>query len=881
MHVVDISIIVAFLLATLYIGFSSGKKIKTFSDYAIGNRKFSDFAICCTVAATCIGGSSTMGGVGKAYEIGITQFLAQIGMPISFIIIGSLLAHRFCNYYGCCSLGDMFFKSYGTIGKVLVGITGCIYEILSAGMQLMAMGIALSVLTGLPYIACLLISGGIIFIYTGRGGIKAVTFTDILQFVVIMVAIPILLITVISKIGGIHALVENLPQSHVTITGENFNRYLFLMFPLMLPTLSPIHVQRLLMTSNKKQGKKAYYNLCWIYLLVVIMTIFLGLSARVLFPALHHTDRALFTIISNCLPVGIFGVAVIGILAVLMSTADSTINSGSIMLVNDIILPFIKKEVSDAQKLKMSRISSFVIGIAAIIVISQATSLFEVKVFMRTLWLSIILGPLYFALFNMKISIRGLILSALIGLFTFIFWNVKIKPITKIDGLFPGLFANMITVLFFYFLGGRQKVFSKEKLEKIDQCEKAKTKKRLNVRDLQMRNNTILGLCLVFLQLMPLVFNANSLTYSKLMLTLVNGTMAILLIFGGSLELFEKGKRFQWLKLTTLFFCLPITSAYLFLTSSENGLHALTLLFSFIVMLSSVEKKQEAPMGIACFLTAFLTLILYFLNNCQLYWPETFAWKHSFYVIGYVAVLSLLRSNLNTLQQVKEQEKEIAIHRERYNMARSLSHDLISPLMAFHLLIENKKSGVFDEKEYQLLKNIATEMGDYVNDFIIGGLKTYAQLKPEDLNQCAISCIEKQKILNKNIEIQLQAQETILARVDTVLLRRIINNLLNVCRHTLPKDCSKIVIVVDYDSLNNPQILLQAASGGFSAKALNSMFIEDQKLGDEVELGISFPEFQDIVAKWHGKLQLIAQNDNAIIQILLPNKDNDSLTTKD
>ena len=54
MHIVDISIIVAFLIATLYIGFSSGKKIKTFSDYAIGNRKFSDFAILCTIVATFI-----------------------------------------------------------------------------------------------------------------------------------------------------------------------------------------------------------------------------------------------------------------------------------------------------------------------------------------------------------------------------------------------------------------------------------------------------------------------------------------------------------------------------------------------------------------------------------------------------------------------------------------------------------------------------------------------------------------------------------------------------------------------------------------------------------------------------------------------------------
>lgn len=376
------------------------------------------------------------------------------------------------------------------------------------------------------------------------------------------------------------------------------------------------------------------------------------------------------------------------------------------------------------------------------------------------------------------------------------------------------------------------------------------------------------------------MFNTNSLTYSKLLLTLVNGTMAILLIFGGSLELFAEEKRFQGLKLTTLFFCLPVTSAYLFLTSAENGLHLLILLFSFVVMLSSAEKKHEVPIGIACFLTAFLTLILYFYNNCQLCWPETFAWQHSFYVVGYVAVLFLLRSNLNTLQQIKEIEKEQEKYRERYLMARSLSHDLMSPLMAFHLLVGNKKKIELDERESQLLKNIANEMGSYIDDFVVGGLKDQSQLKLEDLNQCVLSCIEKQSILNKNFEIQLQAKETFFARVDAVLLRRIINNLLKTCMHALPNGCNTIVISIGNDPLGNTQIFLQPANGGFSAKALNSMFIEDQKLGDEVELGISFPEFQDIVAKWNGKLELIAHEDNAIIQILLPNKDHNKLIQK-
>ncbi len=672
MHIVDVTIIIAFLIATLRIGISSGKKIKTFSDYAIGNRKFSDFAIFCTVTATAIGGTTTMGGVGKSYEIGITQFLAQIGMPISFIIVGTFFARRFGNYYGCYSLGDMFYKAYGLTGKVLAGITGCIYEILGIGLQFIAMGTAVNILTGLSYMTSLLISASIILIYTGRGGIRAVTFTDVLQFMVLILAIPILLTTVLEKIGGAHAFVMQLPKSHITITGENFHRYLFLLFPLMLPTLSPIHIQRLLMTNNREQGVKAYYNLCWIYSFVAIMIIFLGLTAKVLFPHLHRADQALFTLITNCLPVGILGIAIIGILAVLMSTADSFLNSGSIMLVNDVILPFVKQDLQEATKLKMARIASLFIGIAAIIFASQRTGLFETKILVRTIWLSIILSPLYFLLFNMKISVKGLIISALIGLGTFILWNFNIKPITKIDGLFPGFFANVITVLFLYFLEGRQKVFSKEELLSIRCTELLQSKKRSSIRALQIQNNGVLGLCLVFLQLMPLVFDTSSLTYSKLILTLINGTMVILLIFGGSLEIFVKQERFQWLKLTTLFFCLPITSAYLIITSTENGLHILTLLFSFIIMVANIEKKHEKFMILACVFTIFLTIIIYLKNNCNLCWPKTFAWKHICYLISYLTILFLLRSNLNTLQQ----EKELAVYRERNAMAQSLSQAL-------------------------------------------------------------------------------------------------------------------------------------------------------------------------------------------------------------
>ena len=493
-------------------------------------------------------------------------------------------------------------------------------------------------------------------------------------------------------------------------------------------------------------------------------------------------------------------------------------------------------------------------------------SIFETRILIRTLWISIIIFPLYLLLFNMKVSIKGLLLSIIAGLGTFISWTIYLKPITNIDGMFPGFFANAMTMVFFYFWDGRQKVFSEEELEQKRLAEEVQTKKQPDVRELQGRNNVVLGLCLLFLQLIPLAFDLTALTYPKLLLVLANGTMAILLIFGGSLEIFAKEKHFQWLKLITLFFCLPVTSVYLLLTSQENGLHMLTLLLYFVVMSLSIEAKNKRKMLITCTLTILVASILFQKNHCTLCWPETFAWQHSFYLFGYLAVLFLLQSTLAMLKK----EKQLVAYHERYTMARSLSHDLTTPLVALRIFIDQKKDS-FAPEEYRILKTINNEMSSYVEHFILGNLKEGVPLKSVELNESIVSCIEKQKILSRQkFDVQLQAKGTVFARVDAVLFRRIINNLLKICTHALPQGCKTVIVSLEETPQGKAKVLLQAAQGHISAILIQSMFTEDQKLSDEIDLGISFREFQDIVTKWHGKLEMITHDDDAFFQMTIP-----------
>ena len=123
MSLIDVCIVCVFLYSTLHIGLKASKGVKSFKDYAIGNKKFSDFVIFCTLAASCIGGTCTMGCVGKTYSVGIAQLIVQLGVPMSLLIVSLVLARRFYYYHGCYSLGDMFFRAYGKPGKFLAGAT--------------------------------------------------------------------------------------------------------------------------------------------------------------------------------------------------------------------------------------------------------------------------------------------------------------------------------------------------------------------------------------------------------------------------------------------------------------------------------------------------------------------------------------------------------------------------------------------------------------------------------------------------------------------------------------------------------------------------------------------------------------------------------------
>jgi Na+/proline symporter len=208
--------------------------------------------------------------------------------------------------------------------------------------------------------------------------------------------------------------------------------------------LYPTFIQRALINKNPAQTTKAIYIKSAIYFLFVICIILNGLIAYNLYPN-QPSNLMLPYLINTIIPFGVQGVVITGLLAAVMSTADSDLNVTSISLVKDIFNPIFK--VQNQQKLLfIARIVNIIIGSFAIVIALKFNSVVDLIIFITGFWGPVILVPLIMGLFNIIVPIKIMILSSVSGICTFLIWghlNLALEYF-NLQGVFIGTMTSLI-----------------------------------------------------------------------------------------------------------------------------------------------------------------------------------------------------------------------------------------------------------------------------------------------------------------------------------------------------------------------------------------------------------------------------------------------------
>jgi hypothetical protein len=484
----DLVIFSSFLVINLLVGLFYSRGVTNISEYAIGKRDFSTATIVATLVATWIGAGFFSYTLIETYRQGLYFLIPTLGDSLGLMIVGYFFAPRMGEFLGKLSVAEAMGDLFGKKVKFVTVITGIIACIGGLGIQFKVSGKVLELIFGTSGTYATLLSAAIVILYSTFGGIRAVTFTDVIQFFTFGCIIPIIATIAWDAISD-HQVVVNTLTTNPSFDFKqvfdfgNFKFYqmLFLLTFFLVPQFSPMIFQRALMANSPAQIARSF-NIAGFFCLI-IQLIIASISIFILSdnPNLNP-DNLLSYIIDHYAYLGFKGLIAVGIMAVIMSSADSVINSMSVMFAHDLCKPLGFKWSNN--ELLVSRVFSVVSGVFAIYFALKVDSILNLVKLAWGFYAPVVAIPLIFAIFGFRSSGKSVLIGMIAAIITIFVWKLKIEQHTDIDSFVPGVAASIIFLFgSHYFLkqpGGWVGIKDKNMFEAFKQEKKRERQKLIN-----------------------------------------------------------------------------------------------------------------------------------------------------------------------------------------------------------------------------------------------------------------------------------------------------------------------------------------------------------------------------------------------------------------
>lgn len=440
---IDYIIVFLYLAITLVAGLMSGRGIKDMKDYSVADRNYPTSVLVATVTATVIGAENILAMSQRVFESGIVYIIVCMALPLEKLMIAKWIAPKIGRFQHMLSVGDIMGSLYGRVGKMATGLSGFMLSIGFVGAQVCAIGYFCQFFFGLPSFMGVVIGASIVIVYSAVGGIRAVTYTDVIQFMVLLVTIPIMSNVALDIAGGYGGLSLGLPREHLSIMPHDRTvaHYVTLFILFSIPFLDPAFMQRMLMSRNTHQIELSLKLTAVIQFIFYTIVGVLGLAALVVAPHIDAKNVVPY-LINNVLPSGVKGLTVAGMLAVIMSTADSYLNAGSVAFIHDFLKPLCGNKITGKQELLLARMTVVVMGVASIVAALSKQCIMDIVLMFCNFWAPVVLVPLIAGIFGFQATKRAFIWSVISGVVTCLLWIRFMEPITGFDGLVPSIVAN-------------------------------------------------------------------------------------------------------------------------------------------------------------------------------------------------------------------------------------------------------------------------------------------------------------------------------------------------------------------------------------------------------------------------------------------------------
>lgn len=457
----DLLIILLYMIVVLWIGYYTMKRIKSFNDYSVAGRSMPFALIFATIGASLAGGGATVGRVSFVYETGIVVFLALMGVVISQTLIGYFVAPRIRKMKNIYTLGDIMDFYYGRSGQILASIIAFLFMVGLFGVQVLALGRILEPVIDLPFVTLTVIGAAVTIIYTWAGGMLAVIYTDTLQFILLVFGIATATVVGLNQMGGMTTIIEQVNEinpEQLAFYGGAWTTSIFIanfLSFLLGEALAPHYIQRYASSKDEKVSRWTTVSFAFMYIFLTIVIMVIGLIGFIEFPGING-DMVFVTFIQEYLPIGIIGLTFGALMAAVMSSGSSILNTAAVIFTRDIYGKYINKEATDRNMVDWTKYATLVVGFGGVIISLFIPGVMDLMLFTFQLWAPSILPPLVIGIMwggalEKKVSVRAGTPAVIAGLVITLIWMNIGEPFA-IPAIAIGIVTNLIVFYIAHFL---------------------------------------------------------------------------------------------------------------------------------------------------------------------------------------------------------------------------------------------------------------------------------------------------------------------------------------------------------------------------------------------------------------------------------------------
>ncbi len=390
--------IVAYLSVMVIIGVIFSKKTKNVGDFYLGGRQLGPLVTAMSAEASDMSGWLLMGLPGLALLCGIAEPVwtavgLAVGTYLNWLIVAKKL-RRYSAHIGAITVPDYFSRRYKENKNILMAIAAVViivFFIPYTGSGFAACGKLFGTLFGVDYHLAMVVSAIIIVGYTSLGGFNAASTTDLIQSIIMTIALVIVLVFGVTKAGGMDAVMENARSidSYLSLTqtlnSDNTETVSYSTLTIVstlawgLGYFGMPHILLRFMAIEDPNKIKTSRRVATIWVVIsMAIAVVIGIVGRGMVAAgalepLEDSETIIIQISKLLSSTGVFpaliaGVILAGILASTMSTSDSQLLAASSSASENILGGLFKINLSETGKMVVARVTLITIAIIGVVI---------------------------------------------------------------------------------------------------------------------------------------------------------------------------------------------------------------------------------------------------------------------------------------------------------------------------------------------------------------------------------------------------------------------------------------------------------------------------------------------------------------------------------